>query len=77
MNIIKHMEAAFLFSLSVAGVASVLADSIPSAQAHTIPAATVSVASNAGIPVVKVTAKRLSAAEKQRLLIEETRGSHT
>ena len=32
MNVIKHMEAAFLFSLSVAGVASVLADGIPAAQ---------------------------------------------
>jgi orotate phosphoribosyltransferase-like protein len=74
MNIIKHMEAAFLFSLSVAGVASVMADSIPAAQAHPVQSV-VSVASNAGIPVVKVTAKRLSAAEKQRMLAEEVRGS--
>lgn len=74
MNIIKHMEAAFLFSLSVAGVASVMLDSIPAAQAHPVQT-TVSVASNAGVPVVKVTAKRLSAAEKQRLQAEETRGS--
>ena len=77
MNVIKHMEAAFLFSLSVAGVASVLVDSIPSAQAHVIPTTTVSVASHAGMPVVTVTAKRLSAAEKQRLQFEEDRGSRT
>jgi hypothetical protein len=74
MNIIKHMEAAFLFSLCVAGVASVAVDSIPVAQAHPVQT-TVSVASNAGVPVVKVTAKRLSAAEKQRMLAEEVRGS--
>lgn len=76
MNVIKHMEAAFLFSLSVAGVASVMLDSIPAAQAHPMQTTTVSVASNAGIPVVKVTAHRLSAAEKQRLFAEEARGSH-
>lgn len=75
MNVIKHMEAAFLFSLSVAGVASVLVDSIPAAQAQPL-TTSVSVASNAGIPVVKVTAKRLSTAEKQRLAAEEARGSH-
>lgn len=75
MNIIKHMEAAFLFSLSVAGVASVLADSIPAAQAQPL-TSTVSVSSNNGMPVVKVTAKRLTAAEKQRLAAEEARGSH-
>lgn len=75
MNVIKHMEAAFLFSLSVAGVASVVFDGIPAAQAHPMQT-TVSVASNAGIPVVKVTAHRLTAAEKQRLFAEEARGSH-
>jgi hypothetical protein len=74
MNVIKHMEAAFLFSLSVAGVASVLADSIPTAQAQPV-TTVVRVASNAGMPVVHVTAKRLSAAEKQRMLAQEARGS--
>ena len=76
MNVIKHMEAAFLFSLSVAGVASVMLDGMSAAQAHPL-TTTVSVASNAGIPVVKVTAKRLSAAEKQELIAEEARGSRT
>lgn len=75
MNIAKHMEAAFLFSLSVAGVASVMLDGMSAAQAHPL-TTSVTVASNAGIPVVKVTAKRLSAAEKQRLIAEDTRGSH-
>jgi len=73
MNVLKHMEAVFLFSLSVAGVASVLADGIPEAQAH--PVTAVRVASNAGMPTVHVTAKRLSAAEKARMLAEEARGS--
>lgn len=74
MNVIKHMEAAFLFSLSVAGVASVLADAVPPAQAQPVSSA-VSIASTAAMPVVHVTAKRLSAVEKQRLAAEEARGS--
>jgi hypothetical protein len=73
MNIIKHMEAVFLVSLSVAGVASVMLDSMSTAQAQPL-TTSVTVASNAGVPVVKVTAKRLSAAEKQRLIAEEARG---
>jgi hypothetical protein len=73
MNLIKHMEAVFLVSLSVAGVASVMLDTIPAAQAQPL-TTTVTVASNAGVPVVKVTAKRPSAAQKQRLLAEEVRG---
>ena len=78
MNVIKHMEAAFLFALSVAGVGSVLVDSMPQAQAHVLaPAATrVVVGTNAAnIPVVTVTAKRMSVLEKQRSLAEDTRAS--
>ena len=76
MNIVKHMEAAFLFALSVAGVGSVVVDSIPRAQAHVLaPAATsVVVGTNADhVPVVTVTAKRMSALEKQRSLAEDVR----
>lgn len=77
MNILKHMEAAFIFTLSVAGVASVVADTIPAAQAHVMPAMApvAAPAALSTIPVVHVTAKRMTAAEKQRSLAEEARGS--
>lgn len=80
MNVIKHMEAAFLFTLSVAGVASVVVDTIPSAQAHAAaPAAAVSaspaVAAPSAIPVVHVSAKRMTTFEKLRSLADDVRGS--
>lgn len=73
MNIIKHMEAAFLIALGVAGVASAtLAGSEP-AQAR-VPAQAV-VENSIGTPghmaVVKVSAKRLTPAQKQQLLAME------
>jgi hypothetical protein len=66
MNVIKHMEAAFLVALSVAAAGSVAVDSIQPAQA-TAP----TYATTAGIPVVHVTAKRLTAVEKQQMLALE------
>lgn len=81
MNVIKHMEAAFLFSLCVAGVASVALDAIPSAQAHAAAptAAAVmaapAVATPSAIPVVHVSAKRMSTIEKLRSLADDLRGS--
>jgi hypothetical protein len=63
MNVIKHMEAAFVVALSLAAAGSVAVDSMKPAQAG-VPA----VALTAGVPVVHVTAKRLTAVEKQQLL---------
>lgn len=73
MNILKNMEAAFLFSLSVAGVASVAIDAIPPAQAS-MPAQ-VKVAVQPDIPVVHVSARRMSDAEKRASLQAERAGS--
>lgn len=73
MNIIKHMEAAFLFSLSVAGLASVAIDAIPPAQAS-VPAR-VEAAVQPNVPVVHVTAKRMTEAEKRLSLQAERAGS--
>lgn len=78
MNVIKHMEAAFLFTLTVAGAASILVDGMPAAQAHAaVPVAVrVAPASTAqAIPVVHVTAKRMSTLAKLRSLAEDVRGS--
>jgi hypothetical protein len=74
MNVIKHMEAAFLFTLSLAFGASVVTDGIPSAQAHAVTqVSATTTASN--IPVVHVTAKRMSTVQKLRSLAEDLRGS--
>ncbi len=73
MNIIKHMEAAFLFSLSVAGVASVAVEAIPPAQAS-IPAR-IEASVQPSMPVVHVTAKRMTEAEKRLSLQGERAGS--
>jgi hypothetical protein len=78
MNVIKHMEAAFIFTLSVAGVASVMVDGMSSAQAHAaapIVTAASAVATPYHIPVVHVSAKRMSTIEKLRSLADEVRGS--
>ena len=73
MNILKHMEAAFLFSLSVAGVASVAADAISPAQA-TVPVST-KAETQPDMPRVVVTAKRMTEAEKRASLQAERAGS--
>jgi hypothetical protein len=71
MNLIKNMEAAFLFSLTVAGVASVAVDAIAPAQARVPVVAANSIATPSSMAVVKVSAKRMSAVEKQQSLALE------
>jgi hypothetical protein len=73
MNVLKHMEAAFLFSLSVAGAASVAIDAIPPAQASVPVQAQVEVQPT--MQVVHVTAKRMTDAEKRQALQAERAGS--
>lgn len=77
MNILKHMEAAFLFSLAAAGLGSLAVEAIPPAQAS-VPAAVVEnpIATPTRMAVVKVGAKRMNAAEKlQSLAMERIAGS--
>jgi hypothetical protein len=70
MNVLKNMEAIFLATVALAGVTSYAAAAIP-ATIHTHPSARVSVEQTSvdGQPmqVITVTAKRLSAAEKDRI----------
>jgi hypothetical protein len=75
MNVLKHMEAAFLFSLSVAGVAGVAVDAIPPAEASVPVQARVEV--QPSMPVVHVSAKRMTEAEKRQSLQAERAGSPT
>lgn len=75
MNIIKHMEAAFILSLAVAGATAVAVDSLPQAQAHvtreSAAQARIQAAIQPGIPVVHVSAKRMTPVQKQQSLALE------
>ena len=70
MNALKHMEAAFVIALSVAGVGSYLAATAQDANASTVPSAHV-VQLAPQIATVTVVGKRLSAAEKAESLRAE------
>jgi hypothetical protein len=71
MNVLKHMEAIFLVSLAVAGPVTVALDVIPEAQARRVAAATVT--PSGPMPVVVISGKRMTEAEKQQSLDEEAR----
>lgn len=63
MNIAKNMEAIFVAALAFAGSTSFVAAALPAAQARD-QVQVASAAVPAGVPVVVVTAKRLTPAEK-------------
>ena len=70
MNILKHMEAVFVATIAVAVLAvsaTYATGSMPEAQSSTA----IATAGNATMPVVVVSAKRLSADEKLQSLREE------
>ena len=65
MNVMKHMEAVFVVAMSLAVSGSYLLDAIPEAQARSYSADAAMVASGGRMATVTVSAKRLSAEEKQ------------
>ncbi|GGY93225.1 hypothetical protein ACFFTM_17765 [Pseudoduganella plicata] len=69
MNIAKNMEAIFVATLVVIGATSLATASVPKLQRAAAPApvVTVTVQNDAAMPVVVVSAKRLTAAEKAAL----------
>jgi hypothetical protein len=69
MNVLKNMEAIFLATLALAGVTSYASAAIPAMHAHHGARVTVGHTSVGGqqMDVITVTAKRLSAAEKDRI----------
>ena len=69
MNILKHMEAVFLFTAAMAVPASYLGAAIPEAQARPYGADPAAVASSGKVAVVTVTARRLTAVEKAQPLL--------
>jgi hypothetical protein len=70
MNIARHMEAIFVAALAFAGPASYRGENLPQAQAPAA-APVASSATPEAMPVVTVTAKRMSAAEKAASLRAE------
>ena len=71
MNVLKHMEAIFIAAALVAVPAGYLAK-IPDAHASSYNVSDAAVASGDKMAVVKVSAKRLGAAEKSQLLAADT-----
>ena len=69
MNIAKNMEAIFLATLVVIGATSLATAAVPKLQRAAAPApvVTVTVRNDAAMPVVVVSAKRLTSAEKAAL----------
>ena len=63
MNILKHMEAVFVATVALAIGGSYMIDALPEAHAKTA-----AVAAQGPVAVVVVSAKRMSAAEKQQAL---------
>lgn len=76
MNILKHMEAIFVATIATAVLAvsgTYALDSVPEAQASApvVAAANSTYAGNASMPVVVISAKRMTADEKLQSLREE------
>lgn len=70
MNVLKNMEAVFAVTLGLACAVTYMADAIPEAKA-TSPVA-IAVGNTSSVPVIVVSAKRMTAAEKQQSLVEES-----
>jgi hypothetical protein len=68
MNILKHMEAVFVATVALTVSGSYLIDTLPEAHAKPM------LSASAAIPVVVVSAKRMSAQEKQLSLQAERAG---
>jgi hypothetical protein len=73
VNILKHMEAAFIVALAVAGTASVVAN----AHDSQVPARIIdtSIATPTQMAVVTVKAKRLTPAQKLDLALDARRAA--
>jgi type IV secretory pathway protease TraF len=73
MNVLKHMEAVFVVALVTAAGASLAGGGAAPAAAR-LPVLTVNTSVPANLAVVRVTAKRMSAAEKRASLDLERAG---
>jgi hypothetical protein len=73
MNVLKNFEAVFVVALGVAASASYVLQAPNEAVAATPQPVSASIATPSKMAVVTVSAKRMSAAEKQRSLEDERR----
>jgi hypothetical protein len=73
VNILKHMEAAFVVALAVAGTASVVAEARDSQVSA--PIQETSIATPTQMAVVTVKAKRLTPAQKLDLALADHRAA--
>jgi hypothetical protein len=71
MNVLKHMEAAFIIALAAAGATSLVAQAMPYTAGPSDAPLSASIGTPTKMAVVTVTAKRLTPAEKQRQLRAE------
>jgi hypothetical protein len=72
VNILKHMEAAFIIALAVAGTASAVAEARDQVPARIMDT---SIATPTQMAVVTVKAKRLTAAQKLDLALVQHRAA--
>jgi hypothetical protein len=74
VNILKHMEAAFVVTVAILGSAAFVTESVPEANARPYLAPAESLASaDAPIATVYVTAKRMTPEQKRMSLEQERR----
>ncbi len=73
VNIIKHMEAAFVVALAAVGSVAYLAEAVPNVHAQPYFTDDAAVATSGKMAVVVVTGKRQSDDEKLALLMAERR----
>jgi uncharacterized membrane-anchored protein len=73
MNVLKNFEAVFVVALGVVACAGYLMQTSSEAVAATPPALSTSIATPSKMAIVTVSAKRMSAVEKQRSLEDERR----
>jgi hypothetical protein len=76
MNVLKHMEAVFVVALAAAGSASIAVGGVAPADART-PVIAVNTSVPANLAVVRVSAKRMSAAEKRASLDADRAAART
>jgi UDP-N-acetylmuramyl pentapeptide synthase len=73
VNVLKHMEAAFVVTVAILGSAAFVTENLPEANARNYAAAAVGApAAEAPMAVVYVTAKRMTP-EQKRLSLEQER----
>jgi hypothetical protein len=77
VNIAKHMEAIFVAALAFAGSASLVVENLPEAQAHVAVPVASHIAAAGNMPVVIVSAKRMTDAEKRASLQAERKAGST